>query len=119
MKRRLVTAIALGSVLALGLSAWRGGGTTDITNHTTPEFNAALGKIFNPSEKTGGTIKFANSGDWDTLDPGETYYGYSWDFLRLYGRALVMFKPGPGDQSNELIPDLAETLGVPSDGGKT
>ena len=27
-----------------------------------------------PSDKKGGTLKFANPGDWDTLDPGETYY---------------------------------------------
>ena len=83
------------------------------------EFNAAIDKVFNPSDKKGGTIKLANSGDWDTLDPGETYYGYSWNFLRLYGRALLMFKPAPGAEGNELVPDLAEGLGTPSDGGKT
>ena len=22
----------------------------------------------------------ANSGDWDSLDPADTYYAYSWDF---------------------------------------
>ena len=30
-----------------------------------------------------------------------------------------MFKPAPGAESNELVPDLAEGLGEPSDGGKT
>ena len=39
----------------------------------------------------------AHSSDWDTLDPGETYYGFSWNFSRLYGRSLLMFKPAPGD----------------------
>ncbi len=43
-------------------------------------FNAAVGKVFNPSDKTGGTLKMANNGDWDSLDPADTYYGYSWDF---------------------------------------
>ncbi len=119
MKRRMVTAVALCSVLALGLAACGGEKAPDTTNNTTPEFNAAMGKVFNPSDKKGGTIKFANAGDWDTLDPGETYYGYSWDFLRLYGRSLVMFKPAPGPEGLKLVPDLAETLGVPSDGGKT
>jgi peptide/nickel transport system substrate-binding protein len=110
------------AVLALALSAGCGGGdgNTDGNNGTaTPEFNAALTKVFNPSDKKGGTVKLANSGDWDSLDPGETYYGYSWNFLRNYGRSLVMFKPAPGKASNELVPDLAESLGVPSDGGKT
>ena len=39
--------------------------------------------------------------------------------MRLYGRALTMFKPGPGAESATLVPDLAETLGVTNDGGKT
>ena len=37
-------------------------------------FNAASTSVVNPSDKKGGTLKFANPGDWDTLDPGETYY---------------------------------------------
>ena len=61
----------------------------------------------------------ANAGDWDSLDTGETYYGYSWDFARNYSRALVMFKSAPGSGSDELVPDLASDLGKASDGGKT
>ncbi len=83
------------------------------------EFNAALTNVVNPSETKGGTLKFANSGDWDTLDPGETYYGYSWNFARLYGRSLLMFKVAPGKESNELVPDLAEGKGEASSDGKT
>ena len=115
---------AAGVALALSLSACAGG-TTDTPDTgsagstTTDAFNAAMGKVFNPSEKKGGIIKFAHESAFDTLDPGETYYGYSWDFLRVYGRSLVMFKPAPGKASEELVPDLAESLGVPSDGGKT
>ena len=60
----------------------------------------------------------AHSDDWDTVDPGETYYGLSWDFLRTYARALLMYKP-PRTASNELVPDLAEGLGTTDDGGKT
>ncbi len=116
---------ALAAVAALTLSAC-GGGTGDDGDNggtgasaSTPEFNAALEDVYNPSDKKGGIIKFANSSDWDTLDPGETYYGYSWNFSRLYGRSLLMFRAAPGDASNELVPDLAEDLGEPSDGGKT
>ena len=115
---------AAGAALALSLSACAsGGGGTKAEPSANPggkaEFNAAMGKVFNPSEKKGGIIKFADEAAPDTLDPGETYYGYSWDFLRVYGRSLVMFKPAPGKASEELVPDLAESLGVPSDGGKT
>jgi peptide/nickel transport system substrate-binding protein len=117
-KRRFL--IAGAAVVALGLStACGGGGDTDNNGTTTKaEFNAALGKVVNPSDKKGGTIKLANAGDWDSLDPGETYYGYSWNFLRLYGRALMTFKPVPGKEGNELTPDLAEGPGTSSEGGK-
>ena len=117
-KRVLVAGTA---VLALGLTAACGGNSDSKSDSgsTKAEFNAALTKVFNPSEKKGGTVKLANSGDWDTVDPGETYYGYSWDFLRLYGRSLLTFKSEPGAAGNELTPDLAEAAGVPTDGGKT
>ncbi|QNN54218.1 ABC transporter substrate-binding protein [Nocardioides mesophilus] len=115
---------ALTAAAALTLSACGGGSGDDGTNGdgasgATPAFNAALDGVYNPSDKKGGVIKMANSSDWDTLDPGETYYGFSWNFARLYGRSLLMFRAAPGDASNELVPDLAEDLGKPTDGGKT
>ncbi len=82
--------------------------------------NAALGKISDPSDQKGGTLKFGLAGEWgDTVDPGETYYGYSWDMLRNYARQLVMFKTEPGKAGVELTPDMATDLGKSSDGGKT
>jgi peptide/nickel transport system substrate-binding protein len=116
--------VAATAVLALGLTAACGGGGGDSDSDsgstaTKPEFNAGLEKVYNPSDKKGGTIRMANEGDWDTLDPGETYYGYSWNFLRLYGRSLLTYKVEPGPAGNELTPDLAEGLGTSSDGGKT
>ena len=124
MIRKQRVLVAATAVLALGLTAACGGGGGDSDSDsgstaTKPEFNAGLEKVYNPSDKKGGTIRMANEGDWDTLDPGETYYGYSWNFLRLYGRSLLTYKVEPGAAGNELTPDLAEGLGTPSDGGKT
>ena len=114
--------MALGAVAALGLSAC-GGGSNNSNNggsgSSTASFNAGIDKVFNASDKKGGTVTMANAGDWDSLDTGETYYGYSWDFARNYSRALVMFKSAPGSGSDELVPDLASDLGKASDGGKT
>jgi len=120
-KMRMRTVTVAGVALALSLSACGGGTTAGGGAGSTSKdaFNAGLTQVFNPSEKKGGIVKFAHESAFDTLDPGETYYGYSWDFLRVYGRSLVMFKPVPGKGSEELVPDLAEALGVPSDGGKT
>ena len=121
MNRRIATAVGLSAVLALGLAACNKGNTNNnnTNNNNTPAFNAANGQVFNASDKKGGTLHFGIAGDWDSVDPGDTYYGLSWNFLRLYGRALTMFKPAPGNASQELVGDLAEGLGVPSDGAKT
>jgi peptide/nickel transport system substrate-binding protein len=113
-----LTAVAALALSACGGDSGDGDGDGDGTS-SQPAFNAALDSVYNQSDQEGGVVKFANNDVWDTLDPGETYYGYSWNFARLYGRSLVMFKAAPGDASQELIPDLAEDLGEASDGGKT
>jgi peptide/nickel transport system substrate-binding protein len=114
---------AIAAALAMGLAACGGssggGGGSGTNTSSKAAYNAATTSVFNPSTKKGGTIRMANAGDWDSLDPADTYYGYSWNFIRLYGRTLTMFKPGPGAEGTTLVPDLAETLGVPSDSGKT
>jgi len=79
----------------------------------------APGGVHDPSDVRGGTLRFANSGDWDSLDPADTYYTYAWDFARLYGRTLTMFMPAPGAEGSTLVPDLAESLGTPSVDART
>lgn len=120
ISKRVMVAGAVVSAVALTLAGCGGGrGDQGGGSGSKAAFNAALEQVFNPSDKKGGVIKFANSDDWDSLDPADTYYGYSWNFARLYIRALVMFKVVPGKGSQELVPDLAESLGQSSDGGKT
>jgi peptide/nickel transport system substrate-binding protein len=96
------------------------GGTQEPgTQASASGFNAASTGVVNPSETKGGTLRFANLGDWDNLDTGETYYQYSWNFARLYGRSLMMFKSAPGQEGNQLVPDLAEGPGEASEDAKT
>jgi peptide/nickel transport system substrate-binding protein len=122
MKRRpAIAALAAATAFALALTGC-GNSTSNkssSSNSATPKFNAALSAVFNPSTKKGGTITYGNAGDWDNLDPADMYYGYAWNFVRYYGRSLVMFKPAPGNAGTQLIPDLATSLGQSSDGGKT
>ena len=114
---------AAGVSAALLLAACGGGGPGGEQGPTTQAgasgFNAGSTSVVNPSEAKGGTLKFANEGDWDTLDTGETYYAYSWNFARLYGRSLMMFKSAPGKEGNQLVPDLAEGPGEASGDAKT
>ncbi len=134
---RTRTVVGAAMVLSLGLAACGGsgsssnktpsGGTSSSSSGgatssgggggTAAAFNAAVGKVFNASDAKGGTLRMANSSDWDSLDPADTYYAYSWNFIRNYGRSLVVFKSGPG--APVLVPDLATALGKPSADAKT
>jgi peptide/nickel transport system substrate-binding protein len=122
MKRRpAVAAVAVGTALVLGLTACSGSSNSSSTGSTTATaaYNAGVGKFFNASNTKGGTLRIANAADWDSLDPADTYYAYTWDFIRLYGRSLTTFGASAGAAGSKLVPDLAESLGVSSDGAKT
>jgi peptide/nickel transport system substrate-binding protein len=128
MRRRTVAAAAAAALL---LGACGGGGSEENDSQGSPtsapgvgdpdvkDYNAAVDEVWNPSEEKGGTLRMANAGDWDSLDPADMYYAYAWNFVRLYGRTLVTFDAKPGDASAKLVPDLAEELGKPSDDAKT
>ncbi|OEJ24908.1 ABC transporter substrate-binding protein [Streptomyces agglomeratus] len=81
--------------------------------------NAATKKMVNASDKKGGTVTYAMADAPESFDPGNTYYAFIYNFSRLYARPLMTFKPAPGEAGNELVPDLAASKGVPTDGGKT
>src|SRR5688572_3617228 len=132
MKNTRLMVVAAAAVLAVGLSACGGSanngtGDSNSTGGTggnggssaAPAADAAIGKVYNPSTTKGGTLRFGMAGDWDSIDPGDTYYGLSWNFLRNYARTLVVFKAGPGAEGAKLVPDLATSLGKPSDDNKT
>jgi peptide/nickel transport system substrate-binding protein len=116
VRSRRVAAAAVIAVAALALAAC-GGGSSGGSSSSGGGNDA--GGVHNVSDATGGTIRYANGGDWDSLDPGDTYYSYSWNFARLYVRSLVMFKSAPGKEGATLVPDLAESLGKASDDSKT
>ncbi|MFI9841724.1 ABC transporter substrate-binding protein [Nonomuraea sp. NPDC051941] len=123
--RSKASAVALTAALAVVVSACGGGGGAKSTSGTgsdekpASQYNAGVTQVVNPSEKTGGTLHMGMPGDFDSVDPGDQYYGYAWNFSRFYTRALTMFKPVPGEEGLQLVGDLAEDLGKPSDGGKT
>jgi len=121
---RIRTATAVSAAVALSLVACGGpkatpGGGTSSEGAATAEANAAVNKVFNPSDKKGGTLRMAITELWDSTDPGDTYYGLSWNLVRNYVRPLMTFKAAPGAEGAKPVPDLAEGPGVPSDDAKT
>ena len=108
---------ATGVTAAIGLAA-----CGESENKATPgsaQYNAAIGGVVRPSGNTGGTIVFNNSSVPDSTDPGNTYYANMWNVIRLYGRSLVTYRSTPGSGGNQIVPDLATSLGKISDNGLT
>ncbi|MGW0706799.1 ABC transporter substrate-binding protein [Streptomyces sp. NPDC002643] len=118
MRRSAMAAVAVVSSAGLLLSAC----SKAEDGSDTPKgagANAATKGVVNESTTKGGTVTYASADAPESLDPGNMYYAYGFNFSRLYARPLMTFKPGAGEAGNELVPDLAESAGTPSDGGKT
>ncbi|NDU76567.1 ABC transporter substrate-binding protein [Actinomadura sp. DSM 109109] len=116
-KMRPIAVFAAGVVAAAGLAACGGGESGG--SGSGPGYNAGVNEVVNKSDKKGGTLRLADSDDWDSPDPGNTYYAFSQNFARLYGRGLTTAKAAAGKESLEIVPDLATDMGQSTDGGKT
>ncbi len=66
----------------------------------------------------GGTVDVLSTVDWTSLDPANNYLIDSSEVGRLIYRTLTFVKDTPGEDLS-VQPDLAESLGTSSDGGKT
>lgn len=119
--RKTAAAIAVAVAVSLGASACssdsdsggKGGGGG------SAKADAGLSSIVNATDKKGGTVTYEHTSGPDSLDPGNTYYGWVQNFARLYARSLVTFKPAAGKESLEVVPDLATGLGKASADAKT
>lgn len=114
---RIVGATAV--VCALLATVAGCGGGSDDEKGSGAGFNAGMKGVASKSTKKGGTLKFVNKQNFDSLDPQRQYYGFAWDFARFYSRQLITYAPKPGNASNELVPDLATSTGKITDDGKT
>ncbi|MFF1639376.1 ABC transporter substrate-binding protein [Streptomyces sp. NPDC058246] len=82
-------------------------------------WDAAVGSLVNPSERRGGTLRLVSSADVDSLDPARTYYVWVWLLQRMLNRTLMAYPTDPGPAGLVPVPDLAESPGQVSDGGRT
>jgi peptide/nickel transport system substrate-binding protein len=118
----LITATAAAVTMSLGLVAC-GGGDDDTGggggSGSAAKFDQGSTSVVRPSDKKGGTIRFGMSDDFDSTDPANMYYAFAIDFARNYSRTLTTYVSKPGQEGVKFTPDLAESLGAPSDGNKT
>ncbi|WP_034090060.1 ABC transporter substrate-binding protein [Streptacidiphilus albus] len=124
-RKRTLAVLATAASAAMALTACSSGssgsgsGGSGSAKAGAAVYNAGNTSRINPSTATGGTETYELSSTPDSMDPGNTYYDYMWDFSRLYARALTTFAPTPGSKSLTLQPDLATGLGVASNNDKT
>jgi len=124
VRMRTGALVAGSAAIALVLSACGSGGDSPKTGESGSQgvsgFNAATKGIVNPSDKKGGTLKLVNNSDPDSWDPARAYYAYVWNFMKgYYIRTLLTNQSKPGEDGLKLVPDLAESVPTPTDGGKT
>lgn len=68
----------------------------------------------------GGTLTvWAPSAFFDSKDPALAYTALTWNILSLTNDGLVGFQRTGGLEGTTLVPDLARSLPVPIDGGRT
>jgi peptide/nickel transport system substrate-binding protein len=118
---RKLAAVGLAAAIAVSLSACgeAKGGKNEGKTGKGAGYNAALEAVVNPSDKKGGTLDLWSPQDADSWDPGRGYYAFMQDLSRLYARTLVTYKPAPGTEGLELVPDLATAMPEVSADGKT
>ncbi|WP_256104039.1 ABC transporter substrate-binding protein [Streptomyces sp. ODS05-4] len=119
MRRSAMAALAVVSGTSLLLAGCSKADDDKGGAKSNAKANAATTGVVNVSDAKGGTVTYAMADAPESFDPGNTYYAFIYNFSRLYARPLTTFKPAPGEKGNELVPDLAEGLGTPSNGGKT
>ncbi len=115
-----LTAAATMVITACGSSGGgnKGGGSTASASNASGSnqsvaaaFNAATIGFVNKSDKTGGSLNLVATGDCDSWDPANTYYGWCWNMQRLFTRTLVGYSSVPGANNVAIEGDLATGLG--------
>lgn len=128
--RTLLALVALGAALAL--AACGGGDETPAGGGGSPASKAegdasVTDQLFagtaadnrdNPEEggKKGGKLTVLSGGDVDFMDPGKTYYSYSFGIMNALHRGLFAYMPG---DTSKPVPDLAADDAEIAPDGKT
>jgi peptide/nickel transport system substrate-binding protein len=122
--RKVAMAVGLTAAATMVLTACNSGGgsgdpkpTASATNGSGSNralpaaFNAATIGLVNKSDKKGGSQNLVATGDCDSWDPVNTYYGWCWNMQRLFTRTLVGYSSTPGANNIAIEGDLATGLG--------
>lgn len=130
------SAIAVVAVSTFALAACGGDGGDNTDRGATEEDRTAAGEGGNTGEsmdatrvdgpveiegaQEGGTVKVVSAAGLNTMDPSEAYYQNTSSILsNLVTRSLTQYVYDEESDSMVLIPDMATSLGEPSEDYKT
>jgi peptide/nickel transport system substrate-binding protein len=109
-RRGMVALIAIAAVaVAAGCGGSSGGSSSSPSGSGTST----------ASSHKGGTLTILANSSFGVADPAQNYTLQEWQLLINTHDGLVQFKRVGGTQGTQLVPDLATSLPVPTDGGKT
>jgi peptide/nickel transport system substrate-binding protein len=123
MKRRLKSwAVVVAAVALTATGCSSNDKSSDKPESSGPETPSAESSVLRIKDKgvtaKGGTVYVLQAYDFDALDPANNYRTNSQEVGRLIYRTLTFIKDTPGEDPS-IRPDLAESLGTPSDDGRT
>src|SRR2546423_15555147 len=103
--RRAVAAASM-CVIAAALAGCGGG-------------SAPPGSASSAGAHRGGTMIMLSNTSWGTLDPAKNYTVLGFQSVQYVADGLVGFKRAAGVAGTTIVPDLATSVPVPTDAGKT
>src|SRR5579859_5827905 len=112
----LAAATAVGCAFAL--AACGSSNSSSSSSSSSSSTSSSSSSAASGGAKQGGTIKIGTVGP-DSYDPQEYQTVQADSALHLVYSGLLAFKDATNQASTELVPALAASIPVPTDGGKT
>jgi peptide/nickel transport system substrate-binding protein len=106
--------VAMGAIAAVVLAAGCGGSGGGGSSNSPSSGNAS-----GSAAHKGGTFTILANSSFGVADPAQNYTLQEWQLLINTHDGLVQFKRVGGTAGTEIVPDLAESIPTPTDGGKT
>jgi peptide/nickel transport system substrate-binding protein len=101
----------LGAAVAVAIAVAGCGGSSSSNSSSASSGSASSHK--------GGTFTILANSSFGVADPAQNYTLQEWQLLIDTHDGLVQFKRVGGAAGTQLVPDLAESIPQPTDGGKT
>lgn len=115
MKQRIPRAWLAVAVGALSIAGCGGSGDGDSSSKPS---DGNAGTPASGGEHRGGTFTMLWNGTGSSIDTAIDY-DKNWQILRVTNDGLLAWKQVSGPEGNTLVPDLAESIPKPTDGGRT